>query len=119
VLPLRRGTVDLDLDGDGVGDYPYRLRRWFESVTDTVPASRVLHGSAAVAALERAAQAIPLFPPQVVVEDQYPLVQARVPVEFFHTERSGAFGAASAAVAALGVTGIWLAGRRRAWEVRL
>lgn len=113
------GYAGFDLNGDGVGDYPYRLRRWFESVTDTVPAARVLQGSAAVAALERAAQAVPLFPPQVVVEDQHPLVRARVPVDFVHTERSGAFAAASAAVAALGVTGIWLAVRRRAWEVRL
>ncbi|MDQ7801410.1 MAG: nitrous oxide reductase family maturation protein NosD [Armatimonadota bacterium] len=113
------GYAGLDLNGDGVGDYPYRLRRWFESVADTVPTSRVLHGSAAVAALERAAQAVPLFPPHVVVEDQYPLVRAPVPAEFLHTERSGAFAAASAAVAAVGVTGIWLAARRRAWEVRL
>lgn len=111
------GYAGLDVDGDGVGDYPYRLRRWFESVMDAVPAARVLHGSAAVDALERAAQAVPLFPPQVVLEDRYPLVRAEVPAEFRHAERSPAFAAASVAVAALGAAGVWLGRWRRSWEV--
>ncbi len=105
------------MDGDGVGDFPYRLRRWFESVIDAVPAARILHRSAAVDALERAAQAVPLFPPQVVLEDRYPLVRAEVPAEFRHAEHSPAFAAASAAVAALGAVGVWLGRRPRSWEV--
>lgn len=107
----------LDLNGDGVGDVPYRLRRWFESVTDTVPAARVLHGSPAVAALERAAQAVPLFPPQVVLEDRYPLVRAEAADRFVSVERSAAFAAVSAGLAALGAGGLWRVGRRRTWEV--
>lgn len=113
------GYAGLDLDGDGVGEFPYRLRRWFEAVTDTVPAARILHGSPAVAALERAAQAVPLFPPQVVLEDPRPLVRARVPEEFRHADRSLAFALASAGVAALAAAGVWGACRRRPWEVRL
>ncbi len=111
------GYVGLDLDNDGVGDWPYRLRRWFESVTDTVPATRVLHGSAAVAALERAAQAVPLFPPQVVLEDPHPLVRPVVPEEFRSEERSWVFAAVSAALAALGAGVVWAGRRRLGWEV--
>jgi nitrous oxidase accessory protein len=113
------GYAGLDLDGDGVGEFPYRLRRWFEAVTDTVPAARILHGSPAVAALERAAQAVPLFPPQVVLEDPRPLVRAEVPEEFRHVDRSSAFALASAGIAALAAAGVWGACRRRPWEVRL
>jgi nitrous oxidase accessory protein len=113
------GYAGLDLDGDGVGEFPYRLRRWFEAVTDTVPAARILHGSPAVAALERAAQAVPLFPPQVVLEDPRPLVRAEVPEEFRHVDRSSAFALASAGIAALATAGVWGACRRRTWEVRL
>ncbi len=113
------GYAGLDLDGDGVGEFPYRLRRWFEEVTDTVPAARILHGSPAVTALERAAQAVPLFPPQVVLEDPHPLVRTQVPEEFRHTDRSLAFALASAGVAALAAVGVWGAWRRRPWEVRL
>lgn len=113
------GYAGLDLDGDGVGEFPYRLRRWFEAVTDTVPAARILHGSPAVAALERAAQAVPLFPPQVVLEDPRPLVRAEVPEEFRHVDRSSAFALASAGIAALAAAGVWGACRRRTWEVRL
>lgn len=112
------GYVGLDLDGDGVGDVPYRLRQWFESVTETVPAARVLYGSAAVAALELAAQAVPLFPPQVVLEDRYPLVQIEVPAEFRHAERSAPFAAASAGLGALGAGGVWVARRRMRREAR-
>lgn len=111
------GYVGLDLDGDGVGDVPYRLKRWFESVTDTVPSARVLYGSPAVAALERAAQAVPLFPPQVVLEDPYPLIRPEAADRFAHAERSATFAAASAGLAALGAGGLWWAGRRRTWEV--
>lgn len=113
------GYAGLDLDGDGVGEFPYRLRRWFEAVTDTVPAARILHGSPAVAALERAAQAVPLFPPQVVLEDPRPLVRAEVPEEFRHVGRSSAFALVSAGIAALAAAGVWGACRRRPWEVRL
>jgi nitrous oxidase accessory protein len=88
-------------------------------VTDTVPAARILHGSPAVAALERAAQAVPLFPPQVVLEDPRPLVRAEVPEEFRHVDRSSAFALASAGIAALAAAGVWGACRRRTWEVRL
>jgi nitrous oxidase accessory protein len=111
------GYAGVDLDGDGVGDYPYRLRRWFEAVTDTVPAARVLHGSLAVTALERAAEIVPLFPPQVVLEDPHPLVQVQAPGEFAHADRSAAFALGSAAVAALGGAVLWAAHRRRPWEV--
>ncbi len=111
------GYVGLDLDGDGVGDWPYRLRRWFESVTDTVPTTQVLHGSAALAALERAAQAVPIFPPQVVLEDPHPLVRPVVPEEFRSQERSWAFAAVSAVLAALGTGLLWVGGRRLRWEV--
>jgi nitrous oxidase accessory protein len=113
------GYAGLDLNGDGVGEFPYRLRRWFEAVTDTVPAARILHGSPAEAALERAAQAVPLFPPQVVLEDPRPLVRAEVPEEFRHLDRSSAFALASAGIAALAAAGVWGACRRRPWEVRL
>ncbi len=113
------GYSGVDLDGDGVGDFPYRLRRWWEAVTDTVPAARVLQGSAAVRAIERAAEAVPLFPPQVVLEDRYPLVRVDVPREFQHSEGSGAFALSSGALTLLGAGGLWMARRRQRWEARL
>lgn len=113
------GYMGVDWNGDGVGDYPYQLRQYFEAVLDTVPASRVLQGSPAVAALERAAQAVPVFPPRVLLQDRYPLVRVQPPPEFVESGGSWAFAGAAAAVGLTGLVAAWSARRPRPWEVGL
>lgn len=113
------GYVGVDWNGDGVGDYPYQLRQYFEAVLDTVPTARVLQGSPAVAALERAAQAVPVFPPRVLLEDRYPLVRLQPPPEFVYRKGSWPFAGAAAAVGLGGLVAAWSVRRPRRWEVGL
>ncbi|MDR7415460.1 MAG: nitrous oxide reductase family maturation protein NosD [Armatimonadota bacterium] len=106
----------VDLDGDGVGELPHRLRRWFESVSENVPAAALLHGSVGLSALEFAARAFPLFAPQEVLVDPRPLVHPVVPEEFVRLERSAPFAAVSLGLATLGMGVAWQALRPRKWE---
>lgn len=112
------GYVGVDLDGDGIGDLPFVLRRWFGSVEETLPAANLLHGSAAVRAVEFAARVLPLFPPQRVLVDPRPRVRPEVPQEFTGGARSAPFAAASTALVLASLGGLWAALRLRPWEVR-
>jgi nitrous oxidase accessory protein len=112
------GYAGVDLNGDGIGELPFVLRRWFGSVEETVPVGTLLHGGAAVRAVEFAARALPLFPPQGILVDPKPLVRPQVPPEFAGGARSAPFAVVSGI---LGLTGVgigWSARRARRWEVR-
>lgn len=96
----------LDVNGDGVGDFPYRARRWFEGLGDVVPAARLLWGSAAVAAVDFGARAVPVFSPQVLITDPHPMMRPHIPPAFRGSQGSGAFALASLALMVLGA--VWL-----------
>jgi len=72
----------MDLRRDGIGDAPYRARQWFEALGDRIPELGLLRGSTAVAAVDFATRVLPLFAPQVLVEDTHPLMRAAVPAVF-------------------------------------
>lgn len=100
--------VGIDLGGDGVGDTPYRARQWFETLGDRSPELRFFWGSAAVAAVDFAARALPIFAPQVLLEDPRPLTRAEVPVPFRGSRPNPGFAAASLLLAAAGAAALWL-----------
>jgi len=91
-----------DLRGDGIGDQPYRPRLWFETLGDRIPEMRFFTGSLATAAIDFAARALPVFTPQVLLEDPRPVTQLRIPAEFRRTAPSLPFALASLTLAGLG-----------------
>lgn len=105
----------LDVDGDGVGEAPYRARQWFEGLGDRMPETRLLWGSVAVAAVDFAARLLPIFAPQVLAEDPHPLTAVGVPEEFRGSGPSVFFALAALAVAAASVAAIVAA---RPWTGR-
>ncbi|MCS7171890.1 MAG: nitrous oxide reductase family maturation protein NosD [Armatimonadetes bacterium] len=107
----------VDLDGDGVGELPFRLRRWFESASENVPAAGLLHASPGLQAVELASRAFPLFAPHQVLVDPKPLVHPTVPPEFLEEKRSAAFAVHGLGVALLGLGVVWWVRRSRRWEV--
>lgn len=103
----------VDLRGDGVGDQPYRVRLWFEALSDRVPELRFLAGSLAVSAVDFAARALPVFAPQVILEDPRPLTRAAVPEEFRHAGWSLPFALAAGLLAGLGAAALAVPARGR------
>lgn len=99
--------VALDADGDGVADLPYRAQEWFERLEDRLPASALLWGSTAVAAVDFASRLLPLFPPHVLLEDPSPLAALPVAPEHRGEGASPAFAAASALLALGGGATLW------------
>jgi len=114
----RRGNywsdyAGLDVGGDGVGDTPYKARQWFEGLEQRFPASRILWGSLAVTAVDFAARLIPLFPPQVLMEDARPLTAAAIPERFRGPGLSWPFAGAAFACGLAGAALFWAAARPR------
>ncbi len=107
----------VDLDGDGVGELPFRLRRWFESAEENVPAGGLLHGSPGLSAVEFAARVFPLFPPQEVLVDPRPRLSPLVPPELVHTDRSLPFALAGLGLAFGGLAVMGYVLKPRSWEV--
>lgn len=64
-----------DLDGDGVGDTPYKPVRLFERITDQHAGLRVFANSPSSQALDFAARLFPMFAPQPKFTDSKPLMQ--------------------------------------------
>jgi nitrous oxidase accessory protein len=62
-----------DLDGDGVGDVPYRAESLFESLVDREKMLRLFLYGPAQQAVELAARAMPVFKPRPKVTDTSPL----------------------------------------------
>ncbi len=66
--------IGYDLDGDGVGDVPYRLVRVFDQVASQNSALRLFEYSPSAQALDFSARLFPLFVPQPRAEDPQPLM---------------------------------------------
>jgi nitrous oxidase accessory protein len=64
-----------DADGDGVGDTPYRLDRFFEDLAGRWPAVGLLRLGPATQALETAARAFPVVKPRPALTDAHPLIR--------------------------------------------
>lgn len=105
----------VDLGGDGIGDQPYRARLWFELLGDRIPELRFLAGSLAASAIDFAARALPVFAPQVILEDPRPVTRMAVPAEFRHAGMSVPFVLASMLLAGLGALAL-AAPARRSWR---
>ncbi len=67
-----------DLDGDGIGDQPYKLEGIFDHLEADIPELRLFLFSPLTAALELAEKAFPIITVTVTAEDKFPLMR---PVE--------------------------------------
>jgi nitrous oxidase accessory protein len=63
-----------DLDGNGIGESPYRAQAFFENLIDRNPRLRLFLFSPAQHALEMAARAFPIVAPKPKIEDPAPLL---------------------------------------------
>jgi len=63
-----------DLDGDGIGDTPYRAEHTFEGIADNEPLLRALYFSPAAQAIEFTGQALPILKPQPRLIDEAPVL---------------------------------------------
>jgi nitrous oxidase accessory protein len=63
-----------DVDGDGVGDIPYRSQSLFENLLDEYPELRLFQLSPVADAIDLATRAFPLFQPRPKMSDDYPLM---------------------------------------------
>jgi nitrous oxidase accessory protein len=64
-----------DLDGDGVGDQPYKLEGIFDALEAEIPELRLFLFSPLTAALELAERAFPIIEVTVTAEDKFPLMK--------------------------------------------
>jgi nitrous oxidase accessory protein len=64
-----------DLDADGVGDVPYRLRSLAGEMTSRYPDLAFLRGTPTLGLVDAAGHALPIFTPQTLLEDATPLVR--------------------------------------------
>jgi nitrous oxidase accessory protein len=65
-----------DLDGDGIGDLPYRSESLFENLMDRHPALRLFQFSPIQQAVDLAVRAFPVVRPRPKLEDAAPLTAA-------------------------------------------
>jgi nitrous oxidase accessory protein len=63
-----------DIDGDGIGETPYRANAFFENLIDREPRLRLFLFSPAQHALEMAARAFPVVTPRTKIDDPAPLM---------------------------------------------
>lgn len=64
-----------DLDGDGIGDRPYKLEGIFDALEADIPELRLFLFSPLTAALELAERAFPIIEVTVTAEDKFPLMK--------------------------------------------
>jgi nitrous oxidase accessory protein len=69
-----------DRDGDGVGDLSYRARSAFEDLRDRHPALELFRHTPAHQAIDAAGRLAPIVRPEVLIEDQAPLLSAPTPL---------------------------------------
>ncbi|MCA9241645.1 MAG: nitrous oxide reductase family maturation protein NosD [Planctomycetales bacterium] len=99
-----------DLDGDGVGETPYRSQAFFENLVDRNPRMRLFLYSPAQHALEMAARAFPVVAPRPKIEDPAPLlamVKPQTSAEQSSLAQSGV-DRSSCALAAMALLGVGL-----------
>jgi nitrous oxidase accessory protein len=63
-----------DLDGDGVGDVPYEVKALSSELTESRPALKLFHGTAALGVIDAVARAAPVFASKKLLVDHAPLV---------------------------------------------
>lgn len=63
-----------DLDGDGIGDQPYKLEGIFDVLEADIPELRLFLFSPLTAALELAERAFPIIEVTITAEDKFPLM---------------------------------------------
>lgn len=99
-----------DLDGDGIGDTPYRAERTFEGIADAEPLLRAFYFSPAAQAIEFAGQALPVLKPQPRLVDEAPVLDpGPLPPYLADRRRSGGgliWVAGALALSALGLIGL-------------
>jgi nitrous oxidase accessory protein len=70
-----------DLDGDGVGDVPYRVNELSTELADRRPALKFFHGTTAMHLIDAIAHAIPVLDSHTLLADGAPLMRApEVPI---------------------------------------
>ena len=102
-----------DLDGDGIGDLPYRSFSLFENLMDRRPELRLFQFSPVQQAVDLAIRAFPVVPPRPKLADTAPLMQSLAPQAFAgQPSRRGPFAAASfALLAVFGSAAAWARGK--------
>ncbi len=65
-----------DLNGDGIGDVPYRVNALSSELADTHPALKLFQGTIAMQAIDAMAHAMPLMESRTLLRDPAPLVRA-------------------------------------------
>ncbi|MCC6273929.1 MAG: nitrous oxide reductase family maturation protein NosD [Deltaproteobacteria bacterium] len=65
--------VGFDAGDDGIGDTPYKIEEFFESLAERWPEAGLLRMSPAAEALEMASRAFPIGKPRLKVLDEHPL----------------------------------------------
>jgi len=66
-----------DLDGDGIGDVPYELRRLSHQVTSVHESLRFFRGTPALSLLDLASRVLPVLAPKTILTDPEPRLRAR------------------------------------------
>ena len=64
-----------DLDGDGVGDVAFQIKRASSDLSDSHPDLRFFHGTAAFGLYDAVATALPYFATRLLLEDLHPAVR--------------------------------------------
>ena len=71
--------VGYDLDGDGFGDVPYKLRSLSSELEDSFPNLSFFRGSSTMALVDAASRVLPLLEPKVLVIDPKPRMRSSLP----------------------------------------
>ncbi len=69
--------VGYDLDGDGIGDVAYEVKRLSGELTDAHPALRFFEGTAAMGLLDAIARAVPVFSSRLLLTDREPAMHGK------------------------------------------
>ena len=65
-----------DLDGDGIGDVPYRVNAISSDLAEAHPALKLFQGTVAMQAIDAIAHAVPVLDGKTLLLDPAPLVRA-------------------------------------------
>jgi ABC-type multidrug transport system ATPase subunit len=103
-----------DLDGDGVGDLPYKAESLFESLMDRHPDLRLFQFSPVQDAVDLATRAFPVVRPRPKLEDTAPLVDALPPrARIERASRTPLMATSAFLLLAFASTVAWTRGERR------
>lgn len=63
-----------DFDGDGIGDVPFELRSVADALLGRYPQLKLFAGSLAMFLIEASSRLAPLYQPELLMRDDYPLI---------------------------------------------